>query len=82
MEHNQEIAYLATANDEIHAAVLESLLEAYEIPHLRKYVDSSLHMKTLFGGGARNLEIEIYVPASVHSQAVEILENKTDHEGE
>jgi hypothetical protein len=69
-----ETALLMTANDEIQANIVESLLKAYGIPLSRKYKGNDTFGKIILGVTVNG--IDLYVPKSALVEAKGIIENE------
>ncbi|MCX7749443.1 MAG: DUF2007 domain-containing protein [Clostridia bacterium] len=64
-------AYLMSASDEIESKILESLLEANEIPVLKKYKEAGSYMNIYMGMTVTG--IDLYVPHSLLPKAQELV---------
>lgn len=73
-EENGKEAFLVTADNDLEAGMIESLLKAYGIPVLRKYGQLQRHMKII--AGMSHSSVDIYVLSELLDKAKEILDNK------
>jgi uncharacterized protein (DUF697 family) len=73
-----ETALLMTANDEIQANIVESLLKAYGIPLSRTYKGNDTFGKIVLGLTVNG--IDLYVPKSAIDEAKGIIENELPEE--
>lgn len=73
-EHNKE-AFLTTVSGDMEAGMMESLLNSYGIPVMRKYSSLDGFMK-IKAGMLVNRSIDIYVPSSLLEKAKEIISEK------
>lgn len=67
-DHEQ---FLISVSWETEADVLESLLNSFGIPVLRKYRESGSYMNVYMGTTV--MGVDLYVPSKLHSKAVEIV---------
>lgn len=67
-EHPALVTHLSEGST---AEMAANLLEAYDIPVLRQYQEDGAFARVLFGSSAYG--VELYVPASRQSEAVELL---------
>jgi len=78
-ENNPEFVFLTSAENDINATIIESMLKSYEIPVLKKPsgpigVTAVYKMATIFG-------VDIFVPPSLLDAAKELLEAEPDFDG-
>lgn len=76
----EEIALLMTANNDIQANIVESLLKVYGIPLSRKYKGNDTFGKIILGLTVNG--IDLYVPKSALEEAMGIIENELPEEQE
>lgn len=76
----EETALLMTANNDIQANIVESLLKAYGIPLSRKYKGNDTFGKIILGLTVNG--IDLYVPKSALEEAMGIIENELPEEQE
>jgi hypothetical protein len=74
-DHEQ---FLISVSWETEADVLESLLNSYGIPVLRKYRESGSYMNVYMGTTV--MGVDLYVPSKLHSKAVEIVDSRPEDE--
>ncbi|SNX54531.1 DUF2007 domain-containing protein [Thermoanaerobacterium sp. RBIITD] len=75
-KNNDKEALLTSVYDDIEADIVESLLNSYDIPVLKKYKGAGVYMKVFMG--KTKLGIDIYVPSKFFDKAKEILESKPE----
>jgi pyrophosphatase PpaX len=75
-----ETALLMTANDELQANIIESLLKVYGIPLRRKYKGNDTYGKIFMGLTVHG--IDLFVPESALEEAREIIENELPEDAE
>lgn len=78
-ENNHE-AFLTTVYSDIEADMLESLLNSYKIPVLRKYQGAGGILKIYLGGAIS--PIDIFVPSELYDLAKDLIEAKPEPENE
>jgi cation transport ATPase len=69
---------LMTAEDEIQANIIESLLQVYGIPVRRKYKGNDTFSKIYMGLTTHG--VELYVPKAALEEAKDIIKNETSSE--
>lgn len=69
-------AFLLTAADSIEAGMIEALLNANDIPVLKKYKESGGYIKIVMGDSIYG--VDLYVPAELLDKACEIIENSRE----
>lgn len=75
---NVETELLMTAEDEIQANIIESLLQVYGIPVRRKYKGNDTFSKIYMGLTAHG--VELYVPKTALEEARDIVKNEMSAE--
>ena len=79
-EEAVETALLFTAEDELQANIIESLLKVYGIPLRRRYKGNDTFTKIYMGVTSHG--IELYVPKTALEEAQSILQNEMPSEGD
>ena len=69
-------AFLLTAADSIEAGMIEALLNANDIPVLKKYKESGGYLKIVMGDSIYG--VDLFVPAELLDKACEIIENSRE----
>jgi len=80
LENRSEAALLMTANDELQANIVESLLKVYGIPLRRKYKGNDTYGRIYMGLTIHG--IDLYVPKEALEEAKGIIENELPQEAE
>ena len=70
--------YLTTVLDRVEADIVESLLNSYNIPVLRKYREIGGYLNIYMGN--TNSGVDIYVPSELFEVAKDLIESKPENE--